>query len=94
MIDELRDLFLRVAVTPHNLYKTFWENAVVDMTIFHKVCPMDISQEALALMKWECAHLGVNIVTSHIQVLQSSKEFIAMQQQFQYYIEYRMLVWA
>jgi hypothetical protein len=68
MIDELKDVFVRVATTPHNLYGHFWEQSPFNMTAYHKVCPMYICPDVIQLLKWECAHLGVSIASSHIEV--------------------------
>jgi hypothetical protein len=68
MVDELKDVCVRIATTPHTLYSKFWERSQTNMASFEKVCPMDITLEHLPLLKWECGHLGLSIATSHIEV--------------------------
>jgi hypothetical protein len=68
MLNELSDLFSRVAVTPHNLYSKFWQAPFIDTSLFQSVCPMLLVQDALPLVKFECAHLCLKINRSHIKV--------------------------
>ena len=66
MVHTMADLFGQyLAVLPSHIYEKHWN---ASLSAFIGYCPMRITKSVIPLMEWECAHLGVHIERSHVQV--------------------------